>query len=93
MKNKRARILLPHDLVKEIDSIVGPRGRSAFLVETAGEAVQRRKRLRFLESDVPAWKSEDHPELTRGAGRWVRGLRQESKKKRPGSSGTRKDEV
>jgi hypothetical protein len=82
MKTKRAHILLPHDLVKEIDSIVGPRGRSAFLVETAREAVRRRKLLRFLESGTPAWKDADHPELDGGAAGWVRDLRQESEKKR-----------
>ncbi len=82
MKSKRAHILLPHDLVKEIDSIVGPRGRSAFLVETAREAVRRKKLLCFLESDTPAWKDADHPELARGAAAWVRELRQESERKR-----------
>jgi len=82
MKTKRAHVLLPQDLVKEIDSIVGPRGRSAFLVETAREAVRQRKLLRFLESDIPAWKDADHPELAVGAAAWVRDLRQESEKKR-----------
>ncbi len=82
MKSKRAHILLPHDLVKEIDSIVGPRGRSAFLVETAREAVRRKKLLRFLESDTPAWKHADHPELGRSAAEFVRELRQESEAKR-----------
>ena len=82
MKSKRAHILLPHDLVKEIDSIVGPRGRSAFLVEIAREAVRRKKMLRFLEGDTPAWKDVDHPELARGAAAWVRALRQESERKR-----------
>ena len=82
MKSKRAHILLPQDLVKEIDSIVGPRGRSAFLVETAREAVRRKKLLSFLESDTPAWKDADHPELANGAGVWVRELRQESETKR-----------
>ena len=81
MKNKRAHILLPHDLAKEIDSLVGPRGRSAFLVETAREAVRRRKLLRFLESDTPAWKDEAHPELTAGSATWVHELRQESELK------------
>jgi hypothetical protein len=75
MKSKRAHILLPDDLVKEIDAIVGPRGRSAFLVETAREAVRRKKLLRFLEGDTPAWKDTDHPELARGAGMWARELR------------------
>ncbi len=67
---------------KEIDSIVGPRGRSAFLVETAREAVRRKKLLRFLESDTPAWKDADHPDLARGAAACVRELRQESERKR-----------
>ena len=82
MKSKRAHILLPQDLVKEIDSIVGPRGRSAFLVETAREAVRRRKLLRFLEGDSPAWKDSDHPELAHGTAEWVRELRQENETKR-----------
>ncbi len=82
LPRKRAHILLPHDLVKEIDSIVGPRGRSAFLVETAREAVRRKKLLRFLESDTPAWKEADHPELADGAAAWVRELRQESETRR-----------
>jgi hypothetical protein len=82
MKTKRAHVLLPTDLIREIDAIVGPRGRSAFLVETAREAVRRKKLLRFLESDdSPAWKDTDHPELSRGAGAWVRRLRQESDKR------------
>jgi len=85
MKTKRAHILLPHDLVKEIDSIVGPRGRSAFLVETAREAVRRKKLLRFLENSTPAWSDVDHPELASSAGAWVRELRKENEKK-----GTRK---
>jgi hypothetical protein len=86
MKTKRAHVLLPPDLLREIDEIVGPRGRSAFLVETAREAVRRRKLLRFLESDTPAWKDAEHPELAKGAAAWVRELRQESegkRKKRP----------
>ena len=81
MKSKRAHILLPQDLVKEIDEIVGPRRRSTFLVDTAREAIGRRKLLRFLESDTPAWKDTDHPEFARGAGAWVRELRQENERK------------
>jgi len=90
MKSKRAHILLPHDLVKEIDAIVGPRGRSAFLVETAREAVRRKKLLRFLEGDTPAWKDADHPDLARGAGKWVRELRRDSEKKRAGKRSAKK---
>jgi hypothetical protein len=76
MKSKRAHILLPQDLIKEIDSIVGPRRRSAFLVETARDAVRRTKLLRFLENDVPPGRDAGEP--SDSAARWVRQLRRES---------------
>jgi hypothetical protein len=76
MKTKRTHIVLPEDLVQEIDAIAGPRGRSAFLAEIAWEAVRRRKLLQFLESGTRAWKDADHQELAQGAAAWVRRLRQ-----------------
>lgn len=78
---QRAHILIPGDLLREIDALVGPRGRSAFLLETARQEVQRRKLLGLLESKHPAWKAEDHPELAAGAATWVRKLRQQSEKR------------
>ena len=95
MNTKRAHVLLPEDLLREIDALVGPRGRSSFLVETARREVRRQKLLHFLEGeDEPAWKSKDHPELAGGAASWVRKLRTESegrrtaqrKAKKPGRS-------
>jgi hypothetical protein len=76
----RTHILLPEDLVREIDELVGPRGRSAFIVETARDAVRRKRLLRFLRSGEPAWKEENHPELAKGAAEWVRKLRAESER-------------
>lgn len=78
---QRAHILIPSDLLREIDDLVGPRGRSAFLLETARQEVQRRKLLRFLESEQPAWKAEAHPELDRGTEAWVRHLRRQSERR------------
>jgi hypothetical protein len=78
MHTHRAHILLPEDLVHEIDALVGPRGRSAFLVETARNEVRRQKLLRFLDSKDPAWKDENHPELKKGTESWVSNLRKES---------------
>lgn len=81
MKSKRAHILLPQDLIKEIDSIVGPRRRSAFLVETARDAVRRTKLLRFLENDVPSDRDTGEREPSDSAARWVRQLRRDSDKR------------
>ena len=69
---QRAHILIPADLLREIDALVGPRGRTAFLLETAKEELRRRKLLSFLESKDAAWKEKDHPEEHSAA--WVRKL-------------------
>jgi hypothetical protein len=81
IRTRRAHVVLPEDLVREIDSIVGSRGRSNFLVETAREAIRRRKLLQFLDDEKPAWKDNDHPELSRGSAAWVRKVRREGEKR------------
>jgi len=63
--------------------MVGQRGRSAFLVETARQEVRRRKLLSFLESEEPAWRDEAHPELKGGTDLWVRQMRRESDSRGP----------
>ena len=82
MAPRRAHVLLPEDLLQEIDALVGPRGRSSFLAETARNEVRRQKLLQFLESKQPAWKDKDHPELADGASAWVRKLRKENETSR-----------
>jgi len=78
MATVRAHVVLPAKLAKEIDALVGPRGRSAFLVETAENELKRRRLLAFLESDEPVWRDEDHPDLVEmGTAEWVRALRSE----------------
>ena len=78
MGSQRAHIVLPQDLLAEIDATVGPRGRSAFIVETTRAELRRRKLLAFFGSKEPAWRDEDHPEWANGSAAWVRALRQES---------------
>ncbi len=90
MHTHRAHILLPEDLVQEIDALVGPRGRSAFLVETARNEVRRQKLLRFLDSKDPAWRDADHPELKGGTELWVSNLRKESDRIRRTRGGKRR---
>lgn len=75
MPRKRAHILLPEDLLTDIDALVGPRGRTAFLIEVLRNEVNRRRLLSMLSSPEPMWKDEDHPELADGAEAWVRRMR------------------
>jgi hypothetical protein len=74
----RAHVVMPAKLAKEIDALVGPRGRSAFLVETAEKEVKRRKLLALLDRNEPLWREEDHPDIAeQGAAVWVHNLRRE----------------
>jgi len=81
MGSQRTHIILPEELIAEIDAMVGPRGRSAFLVETARTELRRRRLLAFLKDDQPAWTEANHPELAAGSGPWVKQLRAEGDKR------------
>lgn len=72
---KRAHVVLPEDLVREIDKIAGSRGRSAFLADLARREIKRLQLLEFFRRKGPIWKDEDHPELKDGAAAWVRKTR------------------
>ena len=57
--NVRTNLMLPEDLVAEVDRYAGPRGRSRYVTE-ALELRLRRDRLReAIEATAGAWK--DHP--------------------------------
>jgi hypothetical protein len=75
---KRAHVVLPEELVQEIDKIAGSRGRSAFLAELAKREIKRQQLLQLFKRKEPIWKDKDHPELKDGAAVWVRKTRADS---------------
>src|SRR5690349_18194894 len=75
MPSQRAHVVLPKDLVSEIDKVAGSRGRSAFLADLARREIKRRRLLEIFQREEPIWKDEDHPELEAGAAEWVRQMR------------------
>ena len=78
MATQRAHVALPADLIREIDALVGPGQRSAFLAEVAAAEVKKRRLLALLRSSDPVWKDEDHPDLARmGSAAWVESVRTE----------------
>jgi hypothetical protein len=82
-ERSRAHIVLPEDLLEEVDALVGPRRRSEFFVEAAREKVRREKLRRaahavagsLADTPIPGWESSEE------ARAWVRSLRQESDEK------------
>ncbi len=73
--SRRAHVILPVDVVADIDKLVGKRGRSAFLTELAQREIKLRRQREVLRESAGAWKTEDHPELAHGAAAWVRKIR------------------
>jgi hypothetical protein len=76
-RQRRAHIVMPAELVEEIDAQVGPRRRSRFVQEAVEEKL-RRQRLRasladmagsLAEVDIPGWETPE------AASEWVRALR------------------
>jgi hypothetical protein len=90
MHTQRTHVILPKELIAEIDALVGPRGRSAFLAETLRSELKRRHMLAFLNRNEPAWRDENHPELAAGSAAWVRKSRAEEEAARARRSSRRK---
>ena len=81
MSVRRTHVVLPEDLIKEIDRAVGARKRSAFLADLARRELRRRRLMEILARPDPIWKDDDHPELADGAEAWVRRLRAEAERR------------
>ena len=81
MNTKRTHIVIPQQLVAEIDTVVGKRGRSAFLAQAAEKELMRLRQLKALKAAAGSWKDQDHPELKQGAAKWVDHLRRQDQKR------------
>lgn len=74
---RRAHVILPDDLVREIDERVGQRRRSEFIQQAVEEKLSRQRVQASLaemagalaDVDIPGWESPE------AAAEWVRALR------------------
>jgi hypothetical protein len=89
MSAKRTHVVIPEQLIADIDDLVGKRGRSQFLVLAATHEIKRRRQMRTLEDAAGAWTTEDHPELAGGVTSYVRRLRGEGEHRLPGTASRR----
>ena len=79
--SKRTHVILPVEVVADIDKLVGKRGRSAFIAEVAREEILRRKQRSALRKAAGSWRDKDHPELKQGSAAWVNRMRAESEER------------
>lgn len=73
----RVHVVIPKEIVEEVDRLVGQRKRSAFVVEALIEKLQRERLGRALAETAGFLAKEDHPEWATPelTSAWVRKLR------------------
>ncbi len=62
MKTK-AHLLIPREVLEEVDKIAGKRRRSLFIAQATKEKLERERFLKALEETKGAWSDKNHPEL------------------------------
>ena len=81
MTARRTHVVLAHDLVSEIDRLVGKRQRSEFLAEAASRELLRQKQLRALHHARGAWAPGSRGGLSGTSALFVRRLRAENERR------------
>ncbi|HEY7037147.1 MAG TPA: hypothetical protein VH482_37850 [Thermomicrobiales bacterium] len=73
----RTHVVMPKEVVDEIDELVGQRRRSEFLTELARKELRRRRLLAAFDRAAGSLKDVDIPgwETSESAEEWVRDLR------------------
>jgi metal-responsive CopG/Arc/MetJ family transcriptional regulator len=78
---KRTHVVVPEELVEEIDRLSGKRKRSWFITQAVRKEIQRLNFLKAVRETAGTWNDEDHPEFKKGVENWVRRLRDEDEKR------------
>jgi len=75
--NVRTNLLLPRELVDEVDRYAGPRGRSRYVAEALTERLRRDRLRRAIKDTAGMWR--DHPlfPTSESVVEWVRAGRAE----------------
>jgi metal-responsive CopG/Arc/MetJ family transcriptional regulator len=62
MKSK-AHLVIPTEILEEVDKIAGKKKRSLFIAEATREKLEKERFLKALEETHGAWADQNHPEL------------------------------
>ncbi len=82
MKSK-AHLVIPAEILDEVDKIAGKRKRSLFIAEATREKLEKERFIKILEETHGAWTDRNHPELrtNKDMERYVRDKRQSHRKR------------
>ena len=73
----RTHVILPDELIKEIDEKVGRRNRSRYIADVVAERIRRDKLVETIRRGAGILSDEDYPEWStpEKVAAWVRKLR------------------
>ena len=82
----RTNLLLPKELVAEVDRFAGPRGRSRFVTEALSERLRRERMREAFEAAAGSLDPADYPHWSSSEKvvEWVRQLRAGERDPGPG---------
>jgi len=80
----RTNLLLPKDLVDEVDRFAGPRGRSRYVADALAERLRRDRLRAVVEATAGAWKDNELFPSSDAVVAWVRERRAEETDAGPG---------
>src|SRR5512143_105939 len=59
----KAHLVLPREILEEVDKIAGKKRRSLFIADAAREKLERERFLKILDETKGTWCDRNHPEL------------------------------
>ena len=74
----RTHVVLPDEIIKEIDERVGRRNRSRYIAEVLAERIRRERLVETIRRGAGVLRDEDYPEWStpEKVAEWVRRLRE-----------------
>ncbi len=74
----RTHVVLPDELINDVDKLVGKRNRSRFIAEVLEERLRRERLRRAIEEGAGILRDEDYPEWStpERIAEWLRKLRE-----------------
>jgi hypothetical protein len=77
--NVRTNLLLPKELVEEVDHFAGQRGRSRYVADALRTQVRRDRLRQVVEETAGAWKGNPLWKTSEDVVDWARALRAEDR--------------
>ena len=74
----RTNVTLPEELLREVDALAGPRGRSQFVADAVAAKVKRERLRKALDETRGIFVGTPHYMTPEESYRWIRSMREEN---------------